>query len=103
MITTQNSRTFSDARFKELALSLIELHDKKGRDYGSDEDPLQNLRASVNLGIHPWIGCLIRMNDKIFRLNRFAKKSSLKNESAIDSLRDIAVYSLLATILLEEE
>jgi hypothetical protein len=46
---------------------------------------------------------MIRLSDKIERLQTLASKGKLKNESAADSLRDIRVYSILAEILLEEE
>lgn len=89
-------------RFHTILGQIGTLHDLKSRDYGTGEDPIQNLRASVQLGIEPWKGCLIRMNDKMFRLSKFAKYNKLTNESAIDSLNDIAVYAILCRILLEE-
>ena len=89
-------------RFHTILGQLGVLHDLKSRDYGTGEDPIQNLRASVQLGIEPWKGCLIRMNDKMFRLSKFAKNGKLTNESAIDSLNDIAVYAILCRMLLEE-
>jgi hypothetical protein len=89
-------------RFHTILGQLSTLHDLKARDYGTGEDPIQNLRASVQLGIEPWKGCLIRMNDKMFRLSKFAKYGKLTNESAIDSLNDIAVYAILCRMLLEE-
>jgi len=46
---------------------------------------------------------LVRLNDKIVRLKSFAKKGKLANESAKDSMMDIAVYALIALILYEEE
>jgi hypothetical protein len=93
----------SSKRFNTILDEMRALHDRKAKDYGSNEDPLYNLRATVALGIKPWVGCLIRMNDKMYRLQRFAKRGSLANESAIDSLNDIAVYAILARILMEEE
>jgi hypothetical protein len=103
MITTHAALMRSEEPFAKILIELDELHSKKASDYGKDEDPMQNLRASVQLGIHPWIGCLLRMNDKMFRLAKFAKSGKLANESAIDSLNDIAVYAIMARILLEEK
>tara|TARA_Y100000310_G_scaffold338983_1_gene430203 strand:+ start:1142 stop:1297 length:156 start_codon:yes stop_codon:yes gene_type:complete len=43
------------------------------------------------------------MNDKMSRLKTFAKKGSLSNESVEDSLRDLAVYAIIALCLYQEE
>jgi hypothetical protein len=89
-------------RFHAILKELGELHDRKQRDYGTDQDPLANVRASTEWGIPAWVGTLVRLNDKVRRLQAFARKGSLANESAIDSLRDIAVYAIIALILYEE-
>ena len=92
-----------DPRFFKILHEMAEVHVKKAADYGSDEDPLANLRASVSWGSPAWIGALMRLNDKIVRLQAFAKKGVLANESARDSMIDIAAYAILATILYDEE
>lgn len=79
-----------------------ELHVRKGKDYGSDKDPFSNVRASEDFGIPAWVGCVMRANDKMKRLQTFAKKGVLANESAADSLRDNIVYFAIATVLFEE-
>ena len=95
--------TTGSARFHELLNTIGALHDVKQRDYGSDTDPFANIRASQEWGIAPWIGALVRLNDKVHRLKRFAKKGVLANESAKDSMLDIAVYALIALCLYEEQ
>ena len=80
-----------------------ELHDLKQEDYGLDHDPFANVRASSEWGIPPWQGAMIRANDKIRRLQTFAKKGELKNESVIDAFMDLAVYAIIARVLFEEE
>lgn len=90
-------------RYLALLDEMRTLHQKKSADYGTGEDPLANLRASVAMGIPAWVGVVLRMNDKMARLNSFAKKRVLVNESFQDSLRDIACYALLALALYEEE
>jgi hypothetical protein len=79
------------------------LHDRKQADYGSGDDPFANVRASERFGISPWVGALVRLNDKVTRLQSFARKGELKNESAEDSMRDIAVYAIIALVLYEQE
>jgi hypothetical protein len=92
-----------DPRFHELLDEIGRLHDKKQQDYGTDVDPFANVRASEEFGVAPWIGSLVRMNDKVTRLKSFARKGTLANESVEDSLLDIAVYALIGLILYREE
>lgn len=98
-----NERHPSSQRFHDLLIELGDLHDRKQADYGTDKDPFANLRDSSGFGVRPSIGALIRLNDKVNRLKAFASRGSLQNESAEDSLRDIAVYAIIALVLSEEE
>lgn len=82
---------------------LEQLHERKQRDYGSDSDPFANVRASAEFGVPAWVGAMIRLNDKVKRLQRYAERGSLANEGAIDSFNDIAVYAIIARVLFEEE
>lgn len=92
-----------DPRFLALLDEMATLHRAKSSDYGAGQDPLANLRASARFGISPWKATLIRMGDKMTRLESFAVKGELANESFEDTLRDLACYSLLALILYGEE
>ncbi len=92
-----------DPRFHALLKEIGELHDRKQSDYGAEKDPFANVRASEKWGVAPWVGALVRLNDKVTRLQSFARKGSLANESAEDSMLDIAVYALISLILYREE
>ena len=92
-----------DPRFHKLAEEMVQLHDRKQSDYGNPADPFANITASREFGVEPWIGGLIRLNDKVTRLKAFARKGSLANESVEDSLMDIAVYALASLVLYREE
>ena len=92
-----------DPRFHDLLVEIGELHDKKQKDYGRTNDAFANIKASEDFGVSPWIGALVRANDKMRRLQAFALKGELENESAEDSMLDMAVYSLIALILYREE
>lgn len=83
---------------------MKETHDAKGHDYG-DEDEYANIHASAEFGIPPWIGVALRMNDKIHRLQKFARVGILKvrGESVLDSFLDLAVYGVIGHIMFEEE
>lgn len=90
-------------RFYKLLEEMANLHSRKNHDYSGD-DPLSNLKSSIEIGIPAWKGILIRLMDKWARLKTFAKKEILevKEESIKDTLMDNAVYSLLCIIIYEE-
>lgn len=89
-------------RFHELLKLADELHDRKQADYGRDHDPFANVRASTDWGVQSWVGEMIRLNDKVKRLQTLAQKGELANEPAEESFMDIAVYALIAQVLYEE-
>lgn len=89
-------------RFHEILKELGDLHDKKQQDYGRSDDPFSNITASLDWGISPHVGSLLRMNDKVRRLQSWVKNGHLANEGAQDSMRDIAVYAIIALVQLEE-
>jgi hypothetical protein len=80
----------------------------KQSDYGAEEDPFANIRASEQFGVPAWVGAIIRGNDKMRRITKAVKqalageKVSLSNEGLEDSFDDLAVYSLIAKILYRE-
>lgn len=85
-------------RFKRIQENDIELARKKNHDYAGD-DPLYNFRT------FGFDGIVVRMNDKMCRLINFVKNKKLKvsDESILDTLRDIRVYSIIAEIQHQEE
>ena len=93
----------NSARFHKILEGLGQLHDKKQADYGRGDDPFANVRASTEWGVPTWIGVMIRLTDKVRRLQSLALKGKLANESAEDSLRDIACYAIIALVLREQE
>jgi hypothetical protein len=97
------SRHPNSQRFHELLKEAGELHDKKQTDYGRGDDPFANVRSSSEWGVPAWVGAMVRLNDKVRRLQALATKGSLANEAAIDSMMDIAVYALIARVLYEQE
>lgn len=91
-----------DPRFYGILREMGLLHAKKNRDYGTDEDPLANIRAAEEFTIPAWMAALNRENDKTVRLKTFCKKRTLANEGVEDSFLDKANYSVLALILYRE-
>lgn len=97
-----NERHPDSAAFLDTLTEMLQLHDRKQKDYGTSESPFANVRASEDLGVDPWIGGLIRMNDKMRRLHKAANGGEMANESVEDSLLDLAVYAVITLILYKE-
>jgi hypothetical protein len=90
--------------FLELLEELRQLHLSKSQDYGSESDPLANIRQGAEfVGIEPWRGCLVRVADKVQRLKTYCRTGRLVHEGVRDTLLDLSAYSLLAIVLFDEE
>jgi len=102
---TQEIKRLGHPDFYKLLEQMANLHSRKSHDYSGTKDPLKNLRACVRLNLTPFLGVLVRLQDKWSRLEEFIKSGQLmvKNESVIDTLMDNAIYSLLAIILYQEQ
>lgn len=93
----------SSAAFLAKLDELWELHLSKGQDYGSEDDPLANIRNSAAfVGIEPWRGAMVRLSDKVTRLATFNRTGRLRHEGVLDTLLDLAGYALLAAVLFEQ-
>jgi hypothetical protein len=93
-MTKQEYFDFAQKFFGE----CIEISRKKNADYtGGNDNPFSNFTSVENLGIKTEQGFLTRMMDKMARVGSFASKGELqvKDESVIDTLRDLANYSCL--------
>ena len=89
--------------FLQVIEEIVAMHYKKQADYGRTGDPFANVRASADFGIPPWVGCMVRANDKMKRLQKAASGDVLVNESVEDSLLDLAVYSIIGLVLFRED
>jgi hypothetical protein len=89
--------------FLELLEEVRQLHLSKSQDYGSESDPLANIRQGAEfVGIEPWRGCMVRVADKVQRLKTYCKTGRLVHEGVRDTLLDLSAYSLLAIVLFDE-
>ncbi len=88
--------------FHDVLAEMGLLHNQKQSDYGRTNDPFANIRASEDFGIPAWVGCMTRANDKMRRLQKAAQGGTLTNETAEDSLLDLAVYAAIGLILYRE-
>lgn len=103
MTTAPPPRHPNSQRFHDIMAELGDLHDRKQADYGKGDDPFANVRSSEEWGVEGWKGAMIRLNDKVKRLQNYARNGNLKNEGVVDSLMDIAVYAVIAQVLWEQE
>jgi hypothetical protein len=99
----QKSRHPSSERFYQLLAEIGGLHADKQKDYGTDSDPFANVRTSSEWGMPAWVGAMVRATDKIKRLQTFARRGWVANETAVDSFKDLAVYAIIGLVLFEEE
>jgi len=93
-------------RFEQKLANITSIMKAKNHDYSGDQDPLANLKLCAQAGISPWKGVVsVRMADKYSRLQTYCKTENykVKDEGFKDTLVDMAVYSLLALLLFEEE
>lgn len=69
---------------------------KKNTDYGNSfEESLEK---------HGLIAAIVRMEDKMSRLNTLSKNEALvKDESIIDTLKDLSNYALMTAVWLEQD
>ena len=94
--------------FKDVLQELDDMQTRKGKDYGSAGDSLANVRASEDFGVPSWLGCIMRANDKMRRIQTAGRQQlttgqvNLANESVEDSLLDLAVYAIHALRLFRE-
>lgn len=92
-----------DERFLNLLHAMARLHKLKAADYGVNGDPFKNVRQSAEFGVAPWKAAMIRGNDKMVRIQKFACDGFLANESVEDSMLDLSAYALISLILFREE
>ncbi len=93
----------SKERFHEMVQEMLELHDKKNRDYAGG-DYLSNFLMCERMEIPAWKGCLIRLSDKTARLMNIARtdQSVVSDETVFDTLMDLAIYAIITRILYEK-
>ena len=92
--------------FINLLDEMKEIHEKKAHDYAKETDPYSNFRESAQTaGTNVETTFFVLIGTKISRLrNLIASGKNAKNESLIDSAKDLTVYcALLTSFLVKEE
>ena len=78
----------------------------KRKDYSGDADPFANFRMSEFIGVPPWLGCMVRMMDKLSRIYHImdhAGEMAFKDEAMYDTFCDILNYTCILAGLCTEE
>lgn len=85
-------------KFKEVQAESYKIVEPKNLDYAGGDDAFRNLRR------HGLYGVLVRMDDKISRLNSFVERGSLhvKSESARETALDLQNYANIFVQMLDE-
>jgi hypothetical protein len=92
----------------ETALNILDnmqnVYEAKDNDYSATGLPMGNLRKCEDAGIDAWRGCLVRIGDKMSRLENFLKEKEylVISERAEDTVIDLANYAILMSCLIEE-
>ena len=93
----------SSRAFLDLLDEMRRLHESKSADYGSQTDPLANIRQGAEfVNIEHWRGCMVRIADTVQRLRTYCQTGRLVHEGVRDTLLDLSAYSLLAIVLFDE-
>ena len=81
-------------RFKWLSDEIAELYEKKNKDYGNSFSDTYKELGEVSV--------ITRMRDKMNRVVQLSKsEAQVKDESKIDTLKDLAAYALMYVMELE--
>ena len=99
-------------RFYEILKSLATLHSEKNHDYAAGGNPLGNFMRRADLyskypGLDLSNPAVVAIIDSMKQLDAalwfLSNKHEAKVEGVADRLKDVAVYSILAMVLLEEK
>ena len=102
-IFTEPSDSYVAEFFEELKRTLRE----KNHDYTNDskEDALINFKRTMVIGLEPEYGVLVRLIDKVGRIETFVSKGELKvrGEGFMDAIKDSIGYLIILSGLLESK
>lgn len=96
---------FKKKKINDSLNTMESTYSKKNQDY-SGGNPLGNFLECSKAGIDPFDGIITRISDKKSRIMHLAGNhnyAEVVDEKLEDSLLDLAVYSLIGIIILEEK
>lgn len=88
--------------FRAITDEMVALTTRKNADYADASDAFQNFRLIERLGAATTEqGFVVRMSDKLQRIgNLISRPNQVKDETIEDTLKDLAIYSILFLIYL---
>ena len=103
-IILQIKQRFEDETAINILDNMQNVYEAKDNDYSATGLPMGNLRKCEDAGIDAWRGCLVRIGDKMSRLENFLKEKEylVISEKAEDTVIDLANYAILMSCLIEE-
>lgn len=103
-IILQIKQRFTDETAINILDNMQAVYEAKDSDYSATGLPMGNLRKCEDAGIEAWRGCLVRIGDKMSRLENFLKEKEylVISEKAEDTVIDLANYAILMICLIEE-
>lgn len=84
----------------------VDISRAKNSDYATQIDPFSNFRVCESLGIPTEVGLIVRMSDKMARISNLIKpgvEAKVKDESVLDTLSDLANYSMILRMYIEQK
>ena len=88
-----------DPRFKGILKELWEQHLSKSADYGTDEDPLDNIHSAADIGIEPWVYAFQCAREASRRVRNHLKgRKQLSGDKLSNALLDEASWAILSEL-----
>lgn len=102
--TIMGHKLYGHPMFYELLLAMADLHSRKNHDYSGEGECFLDLKAASRMGIEPTVKVALRIQDKEARFENFIKNGNLLvlDETAEDTLIDMANFSIIEIILMRE-
>jgi len=88
-----------DPKFKAILDEIWEQHLSKSSDYGTDEDPLDNIHSVADIGIEPWVyayTCAMEASRRV--RNHLNGRKQLTGAKLSNALLDAASWSILSEL-----
>lgn len=91
-------------KHNEVLEKMKEIYDAKRQEYLPEEE-LGNFRESIKIGIPPWKGAFVRLQDKYLKACNLilGKEPDSGNKELVDTLLDLANYAVITLCLLSEK
>lgn len=94
----------NNSAFVEKLEAMKQLHQAKNADY-SEGGEFKNFEESLRVGVEPWRGSFVRLQDKYTRCCNLMNghEAQVSDERLKDTLMDLANYAVITLTLLERE